>query len=269
LQINEIISSGLLELYVLGQTSAQETAQVLAWKAAHPEVGAELLAIEESLEQADIARAVTPSLDAKKNLFAAIKNTTTESTELAQTPIVPMHTAAIKPINNTLKYVAAAAAILFVVAAINNFSTYTKYKKATDALTAAEQKINSQKEELATLENNLDAPLNNSSQQVVLKGTDTSPKSTAKIFWVRNTGDVYVEASGLPETPQGMQYQLWAIVDGKPVDAGVIGFNKKGQKYNMQKMKTFGKAEAFAITLEKAGGSPTPTMEKMYVISKI
>lgn len=34
-------------------------------------------------------------------------------------------------------------------------------------------------------------------------------------------------------------------------------------------MKSFGKAEAFAITLEKEGGSLTPTMAEMYVISKI
>jgi hypothetical protein len=27
----------------------------------------------------------------------------------------------------------------------------------------------------------------------------------------------------------------------------------------MQKMKSFGKAEAFAISLEKEGGNPTPT----------
>jgi anti-sigma-K factor RskA len=271
LQINDIISSGLLELYVLGLTNEQETTQVLAWKAAYPEVGVELLAIENSLEQVDLSQAVLPSVDAKKNLFTAIKNTNTENVEKEEiaAPIVPMHTAVVKPMSNKLKYAAAAAAILFVVSAINNFSTYTKYKKASDALLVAEQRIAAQNEDITALQNNLEVPLNNNSQQVVLKGTATSPSSTAKIFWVRNTGDVYVEASGLPETPQGMQYQLWAIIDGKPVDAGVIGFNKKGQKYNIQKMKAFGKAQAFAITLEKAGGSPTPTMEQLYVMSTI
>ncbi len=272
MQINDIISSGLLELYVLGLTNEQETAQVLAWKSQYPEVGVELLAIEDSLEQVDLAKAVSPSLDTKKNLFATIKNNKAQDTEKIEesiSPVVPMNTAVVKPINNKLKYAAAAAAILFVLSAINNFSTYTKYKKATDALAVAEQKINNQTEELASLKDNLEVPLNTSSQQVVLKGTATAPTSTAKIFWIRSTGDVYVEASGLPEIPRGMQYQLWAIIDGKPVDAGMIGFNKKGQKYNIQKMKAFGKAQAFAITLEKEGGSPTPTMEKMYVMSEI
>ena len=80
---------------------------------------------------------------------------------------------------------------------------------------------------------------------------------------------LHLAPSGLPETPVGMQYQLWAIIDGKPVDAGMILSNSSGDKYHIQKMKSFGKAEAFAITLETQGGNATPTMDKMYVIAKV
>lgn len=272
MQINDIISSGLLELYVLGKTNAQETAQVLAWQNQYQEVGEELLAIETSLEQLDFAKAVAPSVHAKQNILTAIKNVNTNNFKdegVAQTPVVNINSAVVKPIKNNWKFIAAVASVLFVAAAINNIASYSKNKKVADALALAEQKINTQKEELATLQNNLEGPLNKSSQQVVLKGTATSPTSTAKIFWIRSTGDVYVEASSLPTADASMQYQLWAIIDGKPVDAGMIVENKKGQKYNIQKMKTFGKAQAFAITLEKAGGSPTPTMTKMVVMSTI
>jgi hypothetical protein len=34
-------------------------------------------------------------------------------------------------------------------------------------------------------------------------------------------------------------------------------------------MKSFGKVDAFAITLEKTGGSPTPTMNEMIVNGKM
>ena len=40
-------------------------------------------------------------------------------------------------------------------------------------------------------------------------------------------------------------------------------------KNSVQKMKPFAKADAFAITLEKKGGSPSPTMEAMYVMGKV
>lgn len=84
---------------------------------------------------------------------------------------------------------------------------------------------------------------------------------------MKNTGEVYIDPGNLPEAPEGMQYQLWGIVDGKPVDAGMI-VTKKGNKYRMQKMKTFGKAEAFAVTLETMGGNPTPKGQ-MYVMGKM
>jgi Anti-sigma-K factor rskA len=273
LQINDIISSGLLELYVLGKTTDQETAQVLAWKALYPEVGAELTAIEDSLEQLDFAKAKAPSTAAKQKLFTKFNSNNNNNTTNTETKIVSLSNTTIAPvknINNNLKYAVAASIALLIGSAIFNMLTYTKYNKVSNELAAAQEKLAAQQNDIARLQNNLEVPLNNSSQQVVLKGTPTAPpNSTAKIFWIRSTGDVYVEASGLPETPKGMQYQLWAIIDGKPVDAGMITYDKKGQKYNIQKMKSFGKAQAFAITLEKEGGSPMPTMEKLYVMSEV
>ena len=68
--------------------------------------------------------------------------------------------------------------------------------------------------------------------------------------------------------PSDKQYQLWAIVDGKPVDGGMILTSKRGDKYRIQKMKTFGKAEAFAVTLEDEKGNPTPK-GPMFVMGKM
>jgi anti-sigma-K factor RskA len=262
LDVNSIISSGLLELYVLGKTTEQETAQVLQWKQQYTEVANELLAIELELEKLDASKAIEPSEAAKAKIFAAIKsetknnvvNKTTFNTEAKVVSI------------NYWKYAAAACAALLVGISIFNYNTQSKLKTS---LAKAETEINNQQQQLAALNETIEGAADNSSQQVVLKGTPTSRTSTAKIFWVRNTGNVFVEASGLPTAPTGMQYQLWAIVDGKPVDAGMIALDNKGKKYNFQKMKSFGKAQAFAITLEKEGGNPTPTMEKMVVIAEI
>ena len=107
------------------------------------------------------------------------------------------------------------------------------------------------------------------SEPVRLNGLNETPDATAKIFWLKNTGEVYVDPSNLPEIPAGKQFQLWAIVDGKPIDAGLIETSTNKLKYRIQKMKAFGKAQAFAITIEKEGGNNTPTMEKMVVMGKL
>ena len=56
------------------------------------------------------------------------------------------------------------------------------------------------------------------------------------------------------------------MVDGKPVDAGVFDLNAGP---GMFKMKNIPRAQAFAITLEKKGGSPTPSLDKLYVLGKV
>ena len=70
----------------------------------------------------------------------------------------------------------------------------------------------------------------------------------------------------LPSPVSGKQYQLWAIADGKPVDLGVLD---KTSKMTTPKAISLAKIQAFAITLEKDGGSPVPTMDQMYVVGSI
>ena len=60
------------------------------------------------------------------------------------------------------------------------------------------------------------------------------------------------------------QYQLWEIVNGKTVDAGMLD-NCTG----LCKLKNIPSAQAFAITLENKGGSPTPTMSALYVMGAV
>jgi len=64
--------------------------------------------------------------------------------------------------------------------------------------------------------------------------------------------------------PSDKQYQLWAIVGGQPVDLGVYQTGAA-----MQKMKNIEGAQMFAITIEKAGGSATPTLDQMIVAGPV
>ncbi len=105
--------------------------------------------------------------------------------------------------------------------------------------------------------------LSGSNMQIIaLKGVEKHPESKATVFWDQKTKEVYLNAESLPKAPKGMQYQLWAIADGKPVNAGMYT-EEKDSKVALSKIP---KAQAFAITLEKENGSEVPTMENMYVM---
>ncbi len=103
------------------------------------------------------------------------------------------------------------------------------------------------------------------SKKIELKGVGKYPGMLAEVYW-NPREKVYLDLKNMPAAPTGKQYQLWAIVDGKPVDMGLYD-HVKSEK--IQPMKTVEKPQAFAITIEKEGGNATPTMEEMVVMGEV
>lgn len=266
MEINETISSGLLELYVLGLANEQESAEVNALAKKYPEVAAEIAAIESGLEGYAMMNAVEPGIQIKAKIFSEIKSVSQTTSESAN----------VVSISSFWKYAAAASIILFIGSAIFNVVYYNKYQTARNNYAAAVSEKNNIQDQLAAIaesnkemKNDMGVIQSKYSEPVSLHGQPDAPDAAAKIFWMKNTtGEVYIDPSNLPEPPSGMQYQFWGFVGGKPVDGGLIVFTKKGDKYRIQKMKTFGKAEAFAVTLETAGGHPQP-QGKIFVMGKM
>jgi len=265
LELKDIISSGLLELYILGLSSDEENIQVLQWINQYPEVAREVDEIQYAMEQYAIGNAIEPDIAVKQKILDKLNINPT------QQKVVPVFAdnkgAKVYRMSSFVRGAAAACFILLIVSLIVNYTFYNKYKSASADLQVAQNELAKQKEIAAGMSKDMDIVTDKNALPVVLNGTPHAPDALAKIFWMKNTGDVYVDPTNLPQPAAGKQYQLWAIVDGKPVDAGMISI--KTGMYKIQKMKSFGKAEAFAITLEKEGGSPTPTMTEMYVMAKI
>ncbi|MNE48725.1 Anti-sigma-K factor rskA [compost metagenome] len=109
---------------------------------------------------------------------------------------------------------------------------------------------------------------NQSTRTVMMTGTAMEPNATVKVMWSTDMKKAVMHAEKITPPPANMQYQLWVIADGKPVSVGLFNYDEVEQMtepfdVNAQNIT------AFAITLEKMGGSPTPTMEKMVVMGPI
>ncbi len=251
----EIISSGLLEAYVIGDTTPMENMQVEQLRVQYPDVNDEIISIEKNLEAYAFANAITPSSKVREKITAALHFTTNEVSQNNVAKVV-----SISPWRN----IAAASVALLIGSAIFNVIYFSKYKDVSAKYEAGEKTIASLNANLADEANDMNVIRSKYSLPLKLK-PDIAPKDAdAKIYWLTNTGEIYIDPSNLPATPKGMQYQLWAIVDGKAIDAGLI-VSKDGKTLKMQKMKTFGKAQAFAVTLEVEGGV-VASKEKPYVI---
>lgn len=265
MDIKEYIESGLLEAFVLGELNDAESADVLSMAAKYPEIQEAINHIENTLEQTAMAAAIAPPAALRAKVLASLQSTT----DSASTPLKITK----KP---TFSFWAAASIALLSISLGANLWLYIslgKEKEKVASLFAEQQSLvaNVKKQEagFTALSQKLKLLENPDIAQLSLAGTDNMPYASAKVYFNKKTGDAYLDIDKIAATAPGTEYQLWVLVDGKPVDMGT--FSEKDAS-NIRKMKTLlnlnGKAEAFAVTIEKAGGSISPTLEKMILLGK-
>ncbi len=267
MEIIDIISSGLLELYATGLATEQEAAQVLQWVAQYPEVADELAQIQASLDVYGQSHSLQPSAAVKEKIFAQINEP--EKAKVVPITMVNDTSAKVIPVSPFWKNAAAASVILLLGSAVINFVQYNKNNATNQELATSRELVSSLQDKANGMEDYLEKVRNKYSTPVSLVGQPATPDAVAKVFWMKNTGDVYVDPSNLPEAPSGKQYELWAIVDGKPVNGGIIITTKKGDRYTIQKMKNFGSAQAFAVSLEPASSKPAETPTEVVSMGKM
>ncbi|MBC8144499.1 MAG: anti-sigma factor, partial [bacterium] len=105
------------------------------------------------------------------------------------------------------------------------------------------------------------------SRVVTMNGTAHAPHAHAVVFWNPKSHELHLAANSLPQPPRGKQYQLWAIKGEAKIDAGM--FSADGSADQLQRLKDIADADAFAVTLEPEGGSPTPSLDAMYALGKL
>jgi anti-sigma-K factor RskA len=275
-----------LEVYLLGELPAAEQAEVEAMVARHVEVRDELSRIEATYEALANQLPVPPRPGLRSEILANVTGNMPDTAPTAARPNMVQPGAAqpstVKtgesraPLGKQRRLLPwqlgiAASLLVAVLSAAAAWHFRGEWKEAEQQLQLAlaeNQEIASQYETASQrsqrLENDLSVLSSPDYQAIALAGTDVSPESAARVFWNPGAEQLYLSPGNLPEPPTGKQYQLWAIVDGSPVSAGV--FEVAPDAASLQALASqIAQASAFAITLEPRGGSPSPTMEAMYV----
>ncbi len=263
MNINDYISSGILEQYVLGDISSQEKKEVECMSHIYPEIKEELNKVQIALERFALDNAIEVPSHIKKNIFEKIEK------EIAQEPITPAKVVEFNPVinNNVIastsnkRYLVAASVSLIIGASAVYFILKSNFNEKELALNSKVQAISKEKE---NIQNQLALLSVENNKPFVLQGNAKAPGKTMIVLWNNKTGNVYVNNVELPKTPSDKQYQLWALKDGKPIDLGV--FNTET---SIQNMKSVAGAQAFAVTLEVKGGSPTPHLDELYGLVKV
>lgn len=273
----QFISSGIIELYTAGVASEKEIQELEAAMAQFPELAAEVEAYQRAMEAFVQMQPIAPDPKTKSFIFSNLNNQTNMQ-ENTYTPDSPANVISMEPSKGARwRWIASVAAALLLFSLVMNYVFFNRYKIFKDykdkyeALVLAQNSILSKsdlyKARLEQMQESLNIIQDPKVLKVTMPGTKAFPTALATVFWNKDNKQVYLKVNNLPEPTADKQYQLWAIVDGKPVDMGVF---EMGDTINLlQKMKVTGNAQMFAVTLEKKGGAVAPTMEQMYVAGKI
>jgi anti-sigma-K factor RskA len=279
-EVKEYIESGILELFVLDELNPQEKAEVLDMASRHPEVRSELLKVQQAFEVLAVKQGIEPAATLKSRIEAKLEfsdlaetdqNLSSGQNEALTRTLAPREGGVPAYPVKFYAYALAACFTLLVLSTLGMYSLWNRLKETQrnyDDLVSRTQQFGNQvaylKGELGKSKTVMNDP---DFKKLALAGTKAFPSDMAVVWWNQKKHTVMIDPAGLPRNDSEHSYQLWAIVNGKPVDAGV--FEVKGDLTSVSQLKDIESAQAFAVTIEKKGGSESPTLSEMVVMASI
>ncbi len=252
----EFIESGILELYVFGSLTEKENSEVQDMASKHSDVSEEIIAIEKAV--INLSQSVAPHLSAKNY------------EEIRQKLLLKHKVIEMKPSRPSYLGWAASVAVL-IGAGIMYFQLNSSKSALENQNKELQNSVTVLDAKKKATESLLDVIRDQNNTVVALAGQAVAPTSYAKAYYNKQTKEVYIDAAGLPEPPEGKVYQIWALKLQPVLTPTSIGLleNFTAEETRVFKVDNADGAEAFGITLEPAGGSASPTMEQLYTLGKV
>lgn len=268
MNVKDYITSGIIESYVMGLASESERTEFEQLCTQYPELVAARRDFEEKLEQYASEKAEIPPAGVKVKVLEAIGNKSSRPATSSNSPNTINMENSKSPVQGSggWRFLAAASIILLIVLAWFTYQSHTQNAELRNSNAALREKLDTTQTILNKIVAEQKDVVSNPNVTVVnMVGTQVAPKSSANIYWDSTSSNVFLIVKNMPKLPSDQQYQLWALIDNKPKDLGV--FDATDDKVIL-KMKNTQKAQAFAITIEQKGGSPSPTLQKMQSLGK-
>lgn len=282
MDVQRYISSGIIENHVTGLLSEVESREVLSAMQQYPEVKAAADAMQVDMERYIQLWATRPPAGIKRQIMERLHKTEAEEPVVAEAETITETSEDTFSENTGLnlsqlqiwQYSAAAAIVLLLGSVVMNIVSYSNSGNFQQQISSLQSEQSSLMAEREALKEQLDfankemgVMKDPSFKWTRMPGVGKHTGVVATVCWNPQSKETFVLAQALPEPPADKQYQLWAIVNGKPIDAGVFELGSKA--HSVQKVKAVDNAQVFAVTLEKKGGSPSPSLDQMFVAGKV
>lgn len=265
MDVNDYIASGIVELYAMGALSPEEKKEFEQRLLLYPEINAELNKAQETLENYVAVIGSNPRPGLRSEILERVKEQQGNKKNSAK--VVPRDTS----YKITYKYLIAASLAALVISTFASWFFYQSWNDAEDRFVEALRdknqlavSYNADKSIFEKTYTDMMVMRDMEAKVTMLMPVDSTQHHQARVYWNKYTGQTYIDVLSLPDPGPGKQYQLWALSSGVPADAGVFSaLPEEG----MQRLKNVKAADTWAITVEPEGGSSSPTMEQMMMIS--
>ena len=256
MDINEYISSGIIEMYVMGICPPEEKAELELLRPQYPGLDAAIIQFEKAFEN-NLLQSGTAAPD------AATDEKISQSLQNLQPPAPVIDININQPKtkkSNWLRPVAAAAILLLGISSIYNYTLYKKMQAQQLALETKDTTASLPAADYAVMRNPAITP-------VAMYGVAPYTLCRCTMYWDKKTGKAYIMIHHLIPSPQDKKYQLWAMVNNKPVNVGMVHDEIRDHFIELANVPEG--ATAFAVTLENIGGNKIPTENQTFLYGKI
>ncbi len=281
-----LISSGILELYVAGALTEEESIKISQLIADDADIQAEVERIEASYIQLSIAD--TPPLDEygladilvkidhiekqtapTTNLLVSINNIVENNQESYGEKVGSFET---KNFFREYGHYLAAAIIILMISAGANLFMMSELKKTSEQVAILDQDnvkaIDGMQTAYSSDRKNFMTHSSPSTLAIILMPTQKDITDIeATLYWDYQNGITHIDASKLPLSPKGKQWQVWAEISSNvtPYNLGLLS-NMKTDQDNFFKLQMLNKEpKSFFVTLEPTGGSLLPSPNFIYL----
>lgn len=243
-KIKIFLDSDMLEKYLLGATTELETLQVERYIAMYPEVQEAYNELQENLEIFAKLHAIKAPQGLKEKIQSRIK-----SERIGR--------------RRFFSYAIAASLTAIMFAGVSYFfwnqnqSLQEENSVVSNKIKLLEENMN---EQLEDVRNQFIVLNNPQTKKYTVKGNQKAKdlKAVAYINPVKKLS--YINVSKLPHIPESQCFQMWAEVNGKMINLGII--EEAGDQQKLMALPYAANAVGY-ITIEPKGGNQLPSVDNI------
>jgi len=253
----ELIESGLLELYVLGDVSSEQNALVEKFAASDVDVKRELSQIENAFKFYAMAYAIGAPPSLKDKVLDKIRATNSSSSSQTSNFNPSTNKSGQQPKTSALSWLLALSCLALISAFFFNNNSFNKFKtQHNKAITECDSTAQMQNQKIQLLQSVLDVD----NTIIKVAPTEKFPETDLIFYTNPSKKSNYLQIKNLPNIAKNQSFQLWSLKgDEAPIPLDVF----QGDGELIIPVGHVDGTNAYAITIEPLGGQDAPTLSNL------